>query len=47
MSINDLKKTKLWHKEFKNLAYDPELIFKQAKTKLFITKASSISLYKA
>ena len=33
MSINDFKKTKQWHKEFKTLGYNPKLIFKQAKTK--------------
>ncbi len=44
MSINDLKKTKLWHKEFKNLAYDPKLIFKQAKTKFEILSSLSFFL---
>ena len=44
MSIIDLKKTKLWHKEFKNLAYDPELIFKQAKTKFEILSSLSFFL---
>ena len=36
MSINDFKKTKLWHKQFKALGYDSKLIFKKAKTKFEI-----------
>ncbi len=43
MSINDFKKTKLWHKEFKNLGYDSKLIFKKAKTKF--ETLSSLSFF--
>ena len=43
MSINDFKKTKLWHKEFKALGYDSKLIFKKAKTKFEIL--SSLSFF--
>ena len=41
MSVNDFKKTKLWHKEFKNLGYDSKLIFKKAKTKFEILSSLS------
>ena len=44
MSINDLKKTKQWHKEFKILGYNPKLIFKQAKTKFEILFSLSFFL---
>ena len=44
MSINDFKKTKLWHKEFKNLGYDSKLIFKKAKTKFEILSSLSFFL---
>ena len=44
MSINDFKKTKLWHKEFKNLGYDPKLIFKKAKTNFEILSSLSFFL---
>ena len=44
MSVNDFKKTKLWHKEFKNLGYDSRLIFKKAKTKFEILSSLSFFL---
>ena len=44
MSVNDFKKTKLWHKEFKNLGYDSKLIFKKAKTKFEILSSLSFFL---
>ena len=44
MSINDFKKTNLWHKEFKNLGYDSKLIFKKAKTKFEILSSLSFFL---
>ena len=44
MSINDFKKTKQWHKEFKALEYNPRLIFKQAKTKFDILFSLSFFL---
>mgnify|MGYP000073374271 CR=1 FL=1 len=44
MSINDFKKTKLWHKEFKALGYDSKLIFKKAKTKFEILSSLSFFL---
>ena len=44
MSINDFKKTKLWHKEFKALDYDSKLIFKKAKTKFEILSTLSFFL---
>jgi len=44
MTINDLKKTKLWHKEFKSLGYDSKLIFKKAKTKFEILSSLSFFL---
>ncbi len=44
MSVNDFKKTKLWHKEFKNLSYDSKLIFKKAKTKFEILSSLSFFL---
>ena len=40
----DFKKTKLWHKEFKNLGYDSKLIFKKAKTKFEILSSLSFFL---
>ena len=43
MSINDFRNTKLWHKEFKTLSYNPKLIFKQAKTQTQML--SSLSFY--
>ena len=44
MSINDFKKTKLWHKEFKALGYDSKLIFKKANTKFEILSSLSFFL---
>ena len=44
MSINDFRKTKLWHKEFKALGYDSKLIFKKAKTKFEILSSLSFFL---
>ena len=44
MSINDFKKTKLWHKEFKALDYDSKLIFKKAMTKFEILSTLSFFL---
>ena len=44
MSINDFKKTKLWHKEFKNLGYDSKLIFEKAKTKFEMLSSLSFFL---
>ena len=44
MSINDFKKTKLWHKEFKNLNYDSKLIFEKAKTKFEMLSSLSFFL---
>jgi len=44
MSINDFKKTRLWHKEFKALGYDSKLIFKKAKTKFEILSSLSFFL---
>ena len=44
MSINDFKKTKLWHKEFKALGYDSKLIFKKANTKFEILSTLSFFL---
>ena len=44
MSINDFKKTKLWHEEFKALDYDSKLIFKKAKTKFEILSTLSFFL---
>ena len=44
MSINDFKKTKQWHKEFKTLGYNPKLIFNKAKTKFEILFSLSFFL---
>ena len=44
MSINDFKKTKQWHRDFKTLGYNPKLIFKQAKTKFEILFSLSFFL---
>ena len=44
MSIDDFKKTKLWHKEFKTAGYDTKLIFKRAKTKFEILSSLSFFL---
>ena len=42
--MNDFKKTKLWQREFRKLAYDPKLIFKQAETKSEILSSLSFFL---
>ena len=44
MSIDDFKKTKQWHKDFKTLGYNPKLIFNKAKTKFEILFSLSFFL---